>query len=100
MPGRMSSEYSDVRRLSRTDNDAGVPERTCITSRSWTYLRSVSTISLIMLFRAASCALAGTGTEGVDAVRESVESSGIGGDGGATSVKTCSGRALRRTVTV
>ena len=43
-------------------------------SRSWTYFRSVSTISRIILFRAVSCAFTGVGTEGTSVVRESVES--------------------------
>lgn len=34
---------------------------TCIISRSWTYFRSVSTVSRMMLLRAVSCAFAGGG---------------------------------------
>lgn len=106
---RTSGEASEIQGSSVVSRRIGIEVgrmmttgqgRTCMTSRSCTYLRSVSTISLIILFRAASCAFAGTGTEGVVAVSDSVESSGMGGEGGATSVKTLSGSASRRMVMV
>jgi hypothetical protein len=61
--------------------------RTCMISKSWTYLRSVSTNSLIILFLAASCAFAGTGVLGTSLINESIESWADmnGGDKGAGS---------------
>jgi len=51
-------------------------------SRSWTYLRSVSTISRMMLFRAASCAFAGAMDDVASDVGESEGSCGEARDGG------------------
>lgn len=68
-------------------------------SRSCTYLRSVSTVSLIMLLRADSCALAGveanvSGSESKEALSRSE-----GGEGGSSS-KASGGRWSTIAVTV
>ena len=65
---------------------------TCMISKSCTYLRSVSTISRTMLFRAASFEFDGAGG-GAESARESYESweARKGGEGGASS-QASSGR--------
>lgn len=75
--------------------------RTCMTSKSCTYLRSVSTISLIMLLRAASRALAGTAVLGTSLTRESIDSCGVsncGESGGGSNIS--GGRRSTMVVTV
>ena len=74
---------------------------TCMTSRSCTYLRSVSTISLIILFRAASCAFGATVTFKAWFARESIDScdASRGGDIGGGS-KISEGKRSTRVVTV
>jgi len=77
--------------------------RTCMTSRSCTYLRSVSTNSRMILFRSASGPFAGVGIAGISGPIESKESWGEnaeGGDGGAASSKTSDGRRSTICVTV
>lgn len=64
---------------------------TCMISKSWTYLRSVSTISLIILFRADSWALAGVDTR-VSASESNEPFSGMEGGEGGTSSKVSGGR--------
>jgi hypothetical protein len=81
-------------------NDQAIKICTCMTSRSCTYLRSVSTISRMMLFLADSCALAG-GTAVVSPANESSESCDemAVGEGGAES-NASEGRCLTIAVTV
>ena len=77
--------------------------RTCITSRSCTYLRSVSTNSRMILFRSASGPFAGVGIAGISGPMESKESWGEnaeGGEGGAASSNTSGGRRSTICVTV
>jgi hypothetical protein len=74
--------------------------RTCMTSRSCTYLRSVSTISRIILFLADSCAFAG-GTAVASPARESRESCDEMADGeGGDRSKASGGRCFTIAVTV
>lgn len=84
-PWVMAVEYFCIKSIEQNEADIDRTERTCIVSKSWTNLRSVSTISRTRLFRKDSCALAaGIGGNSTSESDDSCAES-KGGEGGESS---------------
>lgn len=97
MKGRLNISIND--KMTTPEIGVRVIDRTCMVSRSWTYFRSVSTISRMMLFLAISWALAGCGRVSLRRLSQELLASREGDDAGGGS-KASGGRWLTIAVTV